>query len=65
MPLRGGDLSPAATAITSDYQTVMAFEKRKLTKDQVVAELDASFMHLHQAMGLTVEQVEETMVDGR
>lgn len=55
IPAMMGAPAPAATGITSDYKTVQAFEQRKLTKDQVVAELDASFRHLHQAMGLTTD----------
>lgn len=43
--------APKTTGIDpSDYQTAMAFEARSLTKDQVVAELEASFAHLTEAM---------------
>jgi uncharacterized damage-inducible protein DinB len=55
IPISMGMPAPAASGVTSDFKTVLAFEKRKLTKDQIVAELDASFKHLHQAMGLTTD----------
>lgn len=45
-----GTPAPAATGITSDYKTSMAFEKRKLTKAQVIADLTASFQHLHRSL---------------
>ena len=46
----------ASSGITSDFATIATFEKRPLTKDQIVAELEASFSHLHRAMGLTTDQ---------
>ena len=36
-------------------KSVETFEKQALTKDQAIAELQASFVHLHQAMGLTTD----------
>jgi hypothetical protein len=50
-----GHPAPASSGITSDYKTAETFEKRKLTKAQVVAELEASFRHLHQGMGKTTD----------
>lgn len=55
IPISMGKPAPAASGITSDYATAAAFEKRTLTKAQIVAELQASFMHLHQAMALTTD----------
>jgi uncharacterized damage-inducible protein DinB len=56
IPISMGKPAPASTGITAtDFKAVDAFEKRKLTKDQIVAELDASFKHLHEAMGLTTD----------
>jgi uncharacterized damage-inducible protein DinB len=55
LPVYMGKPAPAATGITSDYATAGAYEKRALTKDQIVAELEASFVHLHQGMGLTTD----------
>ena len=56
IPISMGKPAPASTRINAtDMKAVETFEKRKLTKDQIVAELDASFRHLHEAMGLTTD----------
>lgn len=56
IPIDMGKPAPAATGITSDYNTAITYEKRTLTKAQIIAELEASYTHLHQAMGLTTDQ---------
>jgi uncharacterized damage-inducible protein DinB len=56
IPVSMGKPAPASTGISAtDFKTAETFEKRKLTKDQIIAELDASFKHLHEAMGLTTD----------
>jgi len=56
IPIMMGKAAPAATGISAtDMKTVEAYEKRKVPKAQIVAELDASFKHLHEAMGLTTD----------
>ena len=56
IPVAMGKAAPASTGISgTDYKTVEKYEKRKLTKAQIIAELDASFKHLHEAMGLTTD----------
>lgn len=55
IPIMMGAPAPAATGITSDFASAGVFEKRALTKAQIIAELEASFGHLHQAMGLTTD----------
>jgi uncharacterized damage-inducible protein DinB len=55
IPIAMGKPAPAATGITSDFSTAQTFEKRKLGKDQIVAELEASYAHLHQGMALTTD----------
>jgi uncharacterized damage-inducible protein DinB len=56
IPIAMGKPAPAATEINgTDFSKLQAFEKRKLTKAQIIAELDASFKHLHEAMGLTTD----------
>ena len=56
IPISMGKPAPASTGISgTDFKTAETFEKRKLTKDQIIAELDASFKHLHEAMGLTTD----------
>ncbi len=56
IPVMMGKPIPTSVAISaSDMKTLETYEKRKLTKDQIIAELDASFAHLHAAMGLTTD----------
>lgn len=55
IPIAMGKPAPEASGITSDMKSVGAYEKRTMTKDQIVAELEASYKHLHQAMGLTTD----------
>ena len=51
-----GKAAPTATNINAtDFKALETFEKRKLTKAQIVAELETSFKHLHEALGLTTE----------
>lgn len=43
--------APAATGIKEgDYNTVQAYETRKVTRDEAIADLERSFAHLKQAM---------------
>ncbi len=54
LPIAFGKPAPAATGIVlTDMKSVEAFEKRTMTKAQVVAELEASFRHLHVGLGET------------
>lgn len=55
IPIAMGKPAPEASGITSDFKTAAAYEKRAMTKAQIVAELQASFTHLHQALSLTTE----------
>jgi uncharacterized damage-inducible protein DinB len=56
IPVMMGKPMPATVAISpTDMKTLATYETRKLTKDQIIAELEASFAHLHQAMGLTTD----------
>lgn len=51
-----GKAAPAATNISgTDFKSLETFEKRKLTKAQIIAELEASFKHFHEAMALTTD----------
>ena len=51
LPISMGTPAPAASGITPDYASTNTFEKRKLTKAQVIADLTASFQHIHRAIG--------------
>ena len=50
LPIGMGTPAPAKSGITPDYNSTGTFEKRKLTKAQIVAELTASVPHLHGAI---------------
>ena len=50
LPVLAGTQAPAETGITKDYKTVMAFEKKTMTRDAVVAELEKSFAFLRTSM---------------
>ena len=56
IPIAMGTPAPAATGITgTDMKSVSAYEARTLTKAQTIAELEASFTHLHGAMRTTTD----------
>jgi hypothetical protein len=51
LPSVGGTPMPASTGLNgADFKTFETFEHRKLTKEQTIAELKASFTHLKKAM---------------
>lgn len=51
IPSAAGTPAPASTGISpSDYKTVTAFEARKVSNDEAVKELQASFAFMKQAM---------------
>lgn len=50
LPIAMGTPAPAASGITPEYGSTGTFEKRKLTKAQVINDLTASFQHLHRAI---------------
>ena len=53
LPIPWGKPAPASTNISgTDFKTLEAYEKRKLSKDQIISELEASFNHLHDAFNL-------------
>ena len=51
LPIAMGTPAPAGSGITDQYSSTETFEKRKLTKAQVIADLTASFQHIHRAIG--------------
>jgi uncharacterized damage-inducible protein DinB len=56
IPAFMGAAAPAETGITTDFSSADAFVKKARTKDQVVAALEASFMHAHQALHVNTDQ---------
>jgi uncharacterized damage-inducible protein DinB len=56
IPIAMGMAAPASTGISAtDMKSVGAYEGRAATKAEIVAELTASFTHLHTAMRLTTD----------
>jgi len=55
IPIMMGKPAPEASGITADFKTAEAYERKKLTKAQIVAELETSFSNLHQGMGFTTD----------
>ena len=57
IPISMGKPAPVETGMKDgDYKSIDAYTGKKRTKNQVIAELEASFTHLHQAMSLTTDQ---------
>ena len=62
MPIFLGVRAPAGTNITNDYKTAAAYETRKATRDEIVADLTKSFAHVKQAILATKpEQLSESI----
>lgn len=55
LPVYMGSPAPAASNITADYNSAIAFEKRKLSKAEIIADLTASFQHIHRAISPTTD----------
>jgi uncharacterized damage-inducible protein DinB len=55
IPIYMGKPAPASTGITADYNTATAYEKKKMTKAEMIAALTASFTHVHQGLALTTD----------
>jgi uncharacterized damage-inducible protein DinB len=56
IPIAMGMPAPASTGISgTDFSTATTYEKRSLTKAEVIADVEASFAHLHAAMNLTTD----------
>jgi hypothetical protein len=61
LPIFLGSPAPASSGVTSDFATAMAFEKKKMTKAEIVAEITASFNHLHRTIGADDSKLNETI----
>ncbi len=56
LPAMMGTAIPAGIALSaSDMKTVETYEKQAMTKDQVVAALEASFVHIHRAINVNTD----------
>ncbi len=52
----GKAVPPSSGIGNGDEKAMAAFEARKVSKEQLIAELTTSFTNLHQGMGLTTDQ---------
>ena len=50
LPTAGGVPAPDGTGITLDYETALAFAERDLSRDEILDVVDASLVHLGDAM---------------
>jgi uncharacterized damage-inducible protein DinB len=56
LPIYMGTPAPPATGITADYGSAVTYETRRgLGKAQIVADLEASFAHLHRAINVNTD----------
>ncbi|HEX9166856.1 MAG TPA: DinB family protein [Gemmatimonadales bacterium] len=63
MPGGVGMQPPASTGIkVADYKTVQAYENRKASRDEIIADLEVSFAHLRKALeGTTAARMGESV----
>lgn len=62
LPVLAGATAPPETGITKDYKTVQAFEKKTMTREAVIAELEKSFAFLRTSMSGSEGKL-ETSID--
>jgi uncharacterized damage-inducible protein DinB len=63
LPVLAEKPAPKETGITRDYKTVQAYEKRTMTRDQVIAELEKSFAFLRASMETTTDAQLDATID--
>lgn len=64
LPAMAGVAPPADTAINGkEYKTAVAFEQRKLTRDQIIAEVEKSFAFVKKALADTPDAKLEESID--
>ena len=63
LPAAMGISAPAETGVTPDYQSAVAFEKRTLSRDQIIAEVEKSFAFLKKAMADTPDAKLDATLD--
>lgn len=63
LPAMVGIAAPAETGITKEYKTAVAFEKKSMARDAVIAELQKSFAFLKKSMTETPDAKVEEAVD--
>ncbi len=63
LPVLADMPAPADTAITKDYKTAAAFEKRPMTREATIAELEKSFAFLKASMAATPDAKLDATID--
>ena len=64
LPALGGTAMPASTKLNmKDFATFTAYEKRPLTREQIVADMETSFAHLKAAMQKTTAPMFPNVLD--
>jgi uncharacterized damage-inducible protein DinB len=58
-----GMAAPAETGITKEYKTAEAFEKKTMTRDAVIAELQKSFAFLKKSMSSVPDEKMDAPMD--
>jgi uncharacterized damage-inducible protein DinB len=58
LPVLAGTPAPAQTGITNDYKTTQAFEKKPMSRDAVIAEVEKSFAFLRTAMNANASKLD-------
>ena len=61
LPIFLGVSAPAGTNVTNDYKTAVAYETRKATRAEIVADLTKSFAHVKQAILATKPEQPESV----
>ncbi len=65
VPALMGLAPPAETGVTSDYETFVAFQEQDLSKEEIVAAVDASFVFMLESMTATAGELDRAMVLGQ
>ena len=63
LPVLAENSAPTETGITKDYKTVQAYEKRTMTRDQLIADLEKSFAFLRASMETTTDAQLDATID--
>jgi hypothetical protein len=63
LPILAGHEAPKETGITKDYKTALAFEKKSMSRDAIIAEVEKSFAFLRSSMTSTTDAQLESTID--
>lgn len=63
LPVMAGATAPPHTEITKEYKTAAAFEKRMMSREAVIAELEKSFAFLKSSMSAMTDEQLNASID--